>query len=330
MRRLVLALALLVACDDDGGSGPIPIDELEGAFINAACNFYAQCGLIDDATTCRALNLDIEIDPDVLAAVEAGKVIYHGDKARECLCIVGGSCDRTQFDRNPGSAACDEMFEGTVAAGGQCALDEECISQDCNVPACPDACCQGSCVGDAPPARPIVGESCAINNDCVASYCDFTTDICTAYKQVGEACNSSSQCATGGCVSSVCATLPGPGEPCNATASGTTCRDLGYVCSLSTSTCVPYGLTGDACVNERECSPLYDCDANQTCQLRSTLGDPCDPQSFGCIDNSYCDATTMLCTAPKADGAACTGDAECSSDNCDFPSNTCTTPPICI
>lgn len=330
MRRLVLAVALLAACGDDGSSGPIPIEDLDSTLVNAACGLYVNCGLIEDAATCRSLDLDIGfLDPSLRAAVDAGKVIYHGDKARECLGSLPASCDRTDFERSDDSA-CDAIFEGTVAGGGQCAMDEECISQQCNVPGCPDACCQGTCVGDAPPVLPMVGQSCAMTFQCQDGFCDGQTQTCVAYRQLGEACTGSGQCGQGGCINNVCTRLAGPGEACNpVSTSGAQCADLGYTCSTATSTCKPYGLTGDPCLNERECSPLYECNASQVCQLRSTRGDVCDPQSFGCIDRSYCDATTLTCNEPKADGAACMEDEECSGD-CDFDTNTCVTPPICI
>jgi hypothetical protein len=328
MRRLVFAVALLAACGDDGG-GSIPLDELDGEAYSAACSFYVHCGLIDDLQTCRDLDLDIGfLDPSLRAAVEAGKVIYDGDKARECLSSLPLSCDRNAFERSDNSA-CDEIFVGTLSAGAVCALDEECISQDCNVPGCADACCQGTCVGDAPPALPKVGESCATTFECADSFCDSATRICTAYRALGEACTGNGDCATGGCINNVCTALPGAGEPCVSTASGSQCQEIGYVCSSTSNTCVAYGLEGDPCLNERECSPLYECNASQICTLRSTLGDACDPQGFGCIDSSYCDETTLMCTAPKADGAACTGDAECIGD-CDFNSMTCLTPPVCF
>ncbi|HEY5922107.1 MAG TPA: hypothetical protein VIV11_10575, partial [Kofleriaceae bacterium] len=150
MRRLALVIAVLAACgDDDSGGGSIPIEDLDGALMNAFCNLYVACGLIDDTATCRSLDIDLATDPNVIAAVQAGKVIYHGDNARACLATLAGtSCDRNALDRGD-PEACDLMFEGTVAANGQCALDEECLSQQCDVLSCPDACCQGTCFGDA-------------------------------------------------------------------------------------------------------------------------------------------------------------------------------------
>jgi hypothetical protein len=328
MRRLVLAIALLAGCGDDGG--PIDIDELQTAAISAYCNLYVQCGLIDDAATCRSIYTDLEIDPSLIAAVNAGKVHYDPDKARECLNSISGSCDRNVFSRGDNNAACDETFTGTVAAGGPCAIDEECVSQSCDVQACPDACCQGTCTGDAPTPRPRVGESCATNYNCSGSFCDETTMICTAYRALGETCTSTSECAQGSCSNMVCTAYPGPGDACSSTTTLSPCGEIGYTCSATTSTCVAVGLTGDPCATARDCSPIYLCGTNGTCELRPTLGDACSDTTGGCIDHSYCEPTTMTCTAPKPDGQPCGSDRECSSNNCDATSNTCTTPPICI
>jgi hypothetical protein len=329
MRRLVLAIVLLGACSDDEG-GPIDIDDLQTEVINTYCNLYVRCGLIDDLATCRTIYTDLEIDKDLVAAVDAGKVHYDPDKARECLASVSGSCERNQVNLGENNAACDETFSGTVGAGGQCAIDEECLSQNCDVPSCPDACCQGTCVGDAPTPRPKVGESCAMTFSCSDSFCDTTTMICTAYRALGEACTTTSQCAQGSCTNSVCTAYPGEGEPCNATSTTSACSEVGLICSQTSNTCVAVGLTGDPCTTSRDCSPIYMCGAAGTCQLRPRLGEACSQATGSCIDHSYCEPTTMTCTAPKADGQPCGSDRECTSNNCDQTTTTCTTPPICI
>jgi hypothetical protein len=328
MHRLVLAFALLAGCG--GGGGSIPIDDLQDAVIDAYCNLYVDCGLIDNQATCRTvLGSEIGFDASLEAAVDAGKVIYHPDKARECLNGIGGTCDSSRFFSNDAQEACNATFEGTVAAGGQCAMNEECKSRDCDVPSCPDACCQGTCVGDSP-VRSQVGGPCESTSQCIDSYCDFQTTTCAAFRPAGAACTTDTQCQVGGCVNSICTTLPGPGEVCSTLQDAANCGDLGYVCSTTSMTCVAYGLTGDPCMTSRDCSPLYVCGPAATCILRPRLGEACDPQSEGCIDRSYCEPATSTCTAPKADGAACTGSQECASDNCDFTTNVCTTEPICI
>ncbi|HEX5063416.1 MAG TPA: hypothetical protein VFV99_28765 [Kofleriaceae bacterium] len=326
-----MAIALLAACgDDDSGGGDIPISGLEGAVINAYCNIYVSCGLLDDAATCKQIYTDIEIDPSLVAAVEAGKVIYHPDKARECINGLSSTCDRNTFNRNDNAEACDQTFEGTVGANGQCAMNEECISQQCDVPSCPDACCQGTCFGDMPPTRPHIGESCGTTGSCVASYCNTTTLICEPYLADGAACTSASQCLNGSCTNQMCVGYPGTGEPCGGTAS-TLCANLGDVCNTTSMTCVAYALGGDSCTADRDCSPIYSCGTAGTCQLKPRFGEACVPQtSNDCIDRSYCDPTTNLCTAPKADGGSCTTDRECASNNCDNTTTTCSTLPICI
>lgn len=326
MRRLVF-VALVAACGGSDSSGPIPIDELEGAVVSAFCNLYVNCGMVEDQATCRSLyHDDIGIEKDLLAAVDAGKVIYHPDKARECLNGLGGTCKRSGAFGNE-VPACDETFEGTVGAGGQCAMDEECISQNCDIPGCTEACCQGTCVGDTPPVRPRLGEACgAMTGRCVSSYCDTTTMTCTALRAAGAPCTSSSQCATGLCANQICTELPGPGEPCGQSAGSGLCDELGYTCSTTTMTCVAYGLSGDPCTSDSDCSPVYACGPAGTCQLGPRLGDPCTGE---CIDRSYCEATTMTCTAPQADGMPCNSNRQCASDYCDA-TGTCTTPPICI
>lgn len=335
MRRLVLIAVLAAACGGDDGGGPIPIDDLDSAAVNVFCNFYVSCGLIDDLSTCRSLNLDINIDPDLVAAVHAGKVMYDADKARECLNGVALSCNRVEFNRNDtnNNAACDETFKGTVAAGGQCAIDQECISQQCDVPGCSMACCQGTCTGDTPPVHPTVGQACGTGSalSCDNSYCDYTAMLCTAYKANGAACQSSTECGQGTCVNQVCTALVAEGGACSSTTSTTQCELIGDYCSGTTMTCTKYGLAGDACTTGAECSPIYQCTSG-ACALRPTLGETCSPNSSAtdCIDKSYCDGATLKCTAPKPDGAACQSDGECVSNNCDATSNTCLTPPICI
>jgi hypothetical protein len=327
MRRLALLCLVLVACGDEGG--PIPLDDLEGEVINTLCSLYVNCGLVDDIATCRKLQQgEGDLDASLLAAIEAGKVIYHPDKARECLNGVGGSCERGAT-LGTSSEACDETFEGTVGAGGQCALDEVCKSRDCDVPTCPDACCQGTCVGDAPIPRPTVGQSCAENARCIDSFCDFATTTCVAYRTEGEPCTSTGQCGTNVCANQTCQRRPGPGEPCDTESLAGQCSHIGYTCSASSLTCVPVGLSGDTCSTQSECSDIYNCDAG-TCQLGPELGETCGELEGGCIDNSYCDFDTLTCTARKADGAMCNDDNECRSDYCDVATATCAAEPVCF
>ncbi len=331
MRRLVLVLGLLAACDDDSG-GPIGIDDLGDAIANTYCNLYVKCGLIDSLATCRQIDLldDAEIDADLKAAVDAGKVIYHPDKAGECLAAFGATCD---VSNAPGSRstslACDQTFEGTVGSGGQCAIDEECISQTCDVPSCPDACCQGTCVGATAPVRPRLGESCLDNARCVDSFCDDTTTVCTAYRANGAACAFGGECESNSCIGQVCTARANTGQACGTTVAG--CRLIGDRCDAASMTCKNVGLLGDACAAENECSTIYTCDTtSSTCKLGPQLGESC-AATPNCLGSTYCDETTVECTARKVDGQPCDDDTQCASRTCDVAgTGTCMTPPICI
>lgn len=333
MHKLAVVIALVAACgDDDSGGGDIPLAGFEAARINMRCNTFVSCGLIDDAAVCRSLHiLDYPTNPSVIAAVEAGKVIYHGDKARECVNSVSTSCTGPATGLF-NSDACDQMFEGTVGAGGQCALAEECVSHVCNWPQCPDACCQGTCVGDAPPPpRPRVGESCTLALDCIDSFCDGATMTCMAYRAPGQSCRSGGECINGTCPNQICVANPGPGEACNPQTAP--CGSIGLTCSATTMTCVAYGLSGDPCTGAADCSPFYSCSTAGSCELLPRLGEACSTQGAygGCIDHSYCEPATLMCTAPKPDGSACGLDQECTSRHCDdLGLMACATPPVCI
>jgi hypothetical protein len=161
MRRFALVLAVLVGCGGDDDGGPVSADDLPDALVNAFCNYYVRCGLLDDLALCRTLDLDVELDAEVIAAVNEGSVLYDEAAAGACLGVFGGlSCAEESLDRAE-STACDQVFTGTVADGGACFIDEQCISQQCSIPSCPDACCQGTCVGGTPPpGDPQLGESC--------------------------------------------------------------------------------------------------------------------------------------------------------------------------
>jgi hypothetical protein len=328
MRKLVLAICLLAACSDDDG-GPIEIDDLGGALINRYCDLYVRCGILPDMATCQSLYLGETIDDDLVAAVHAGKVIYHADKAGECLAGVAPSCEaRNEPGNSANPEACDATFEGTVAEGGACALDEECVSQECDIPLCQEACCQGTCLGGTPVPRPHVGESCLTDRRCVNSFCDDATNLCTAYLADGAACAESEQCTSYSCFNDVCQARARTGETC-----GTDLRPcllIGDHCSDTTMTCTPLGLGGDACTEDEDCSPIYHCEtATSTCVLLPRTGESC-AETQDCLDRNTCDETTLICVAPKADGQPCDFDLDCDSRHCDATTSTCVTPPVCI
>ena len=332
MRKLALVVVVISACGNDSGSGSIPIDGLEQAAIDTFCDIYVRCGVLPDLESCRELYMaSLSLDSDLIAAVHADKVVYHGDKARECYnAFTATSCDRNLvFGSRDVPLACDQTFVGTVGDAGQCALDEECISQDCQISgSCPaNTCCMGTCVGGTPPARAELAQPCSSTIRCNTGYCDATTSVCTAFLADGAACTSSQRCNSSAC-STTCQPLVATGGTCTTTSQ---CKLVGDVCNSVSKTCTPYGRTGDACANKADCDALDNCDAaTSKCVAAPKVGASCTV-GVGCALGSFCDTTTLTCTAPKPDGAACMMTTECASKHCDTTTtHTCVTPPVCI
>jgi hypothetical protein len=328
MRKLALAVLLVSGCSDDGGS--IDIDHLQGALIDRYCTVYVDCGVMEDLAQCRAyFDKSFSADTDIIAAVKAGKVIYHSDKAAACLDLIGGSCNRDEvLGSRTNGQVCDDVYEGTVHADGACGLDAECISQDCQKPSCTQACCQGACVGDTPPPpRGAAGATCNSDSDCENSFCDQNALKCAAYLADGASCTSSTQCRSYSCSGTpgACQTLVAEGATCT---SSTQCREIADSCNTQ-HVCDRGVAVGSACTSSADCKPLDQCDTtSHLCAKRPVLGDAC-AGTYDCFDASWCDSTNT-CVAPQADGAACTDDQACTSKNCDSTSNTCTTPAVCI
>ena len=333
MRGLALALVVIsvVGCGDDG----VPLDDLPEKFRSEYCRYLARCGVVPSQSVCEGLNigLGLSVDPSLEAAIDAGKVKYDGNLVASCYEQLGSaSCDRTdEKGRMFGGADCAGAIKGTVGGGGECALDAECKSRECDVPDCPDACCQGTCVGDEAPRLPRqLGESCESSNDCASgSYCSAA--VCAALKPAGSMCIQTGECAYGlGCAGQprVCKVLPTAGEPCP----DGQCRDEGTYCAAPGMICAKVGLPGDACTTRADCSQFYSCDATMHCSEGAHEGQACNAMTR-CADlGNFCDTTAMICKPPQPIGAACTSDTQCESNFCDGMAGmrTCQVEPICI
>lgn len=180
-------------------------------------------------------------------------------------------------------------------AAGACVAAYASVVKSCKSSNSIETACTGVFVGSLPAGAP-----CTVDDECAspagsAAFCDG-----------GDSTNGG---ASGTCsVTSASATSAHGklGESCAASCpSGTTCAATGPSAAGGSGTGPPIT---SVCYSD---DGLY-CSANATCQPLIAVGQPC---SFdGCVNGAFCGAG--VCTAGKADGAACTFDTECAGGSC--------------
>ena len=205
-----LFAAVMVACSLGCGGGSsgksIPIDQLASEYAAVFCHkMFTCCDASElaarestgpDEAACRSVVAATVNDPVLQAQVAAGRVVYHGDRARSCLDTVAAlPCQQWALDekliRFP---ACDAITEGTLAAGSACAISDQCIDGFC-----------GSSTGElvcAPPAQ--AGQPCSFAK-CVSGLACRTDElaspgICGPRLPDGAACVDQNDCASGYCI----------------------------------------------------------------------------------------------------------------------------------
>jgi hypothetical protein len=319
-------------CRDDG-SGPIAYDELVEAQAAVICEYFVECGYATSTELCldgwsRISTPSVDLD----AAVDDGTVRYDAAAAGECLdAIRAASC--ASFFEGFDEESCDRVFEGTIESGNPCWIDEQCISQSCEVDACAMACCQGTCI--APPPDAGVGEGCfGSGQDCVdGAYCDFETGLCAAEKAAGEACPGGYGCEGGlACISGSCEVPPGEGEPC----AELQCA-APFACDIDSGTCQRLRGEGQACNPEASiCALGLTCNpSSSTCTAPGGIGSPCAGDFFfgGCAGEAYCaydfETGEGTCQPRVANGGACDDARACQSDYCG-DAGTCEPEPVCV
>jgi hypothetical protein len=291
---VAVVMACAVGCDGGGASsGPIALMDLPARAVEAVCSVEAACQIYPDEASCRAAqrsNLD-----QIQADVAAGKIKYDAVEAGACLDSVTAilAC-RLSAPRTRAVAACNATFIGSVAAGGACLVNEDCVSSRCSFVNCGTAmCCPGTC--DAPqPTGVAIGAACTSSSQCVdGAFCPFAVNgsVCTAVKAAGASCTGSEECV-----------------------SGTAC--LPSAAGAATRTCVVPPARGEPCVGSLTCDDRGDfCDpATMKCAARIAPGGACDPMAIGCVLYAACDATTLKCVARGGIGAACTQALPCQSN----------------
>ncbi len=194
-----LLSALSPACGDNGGHKSVAASDLIAQTAKTTCANAPSCpsdavngfyllGATDVDQCTQVLTRFLEDAPDLkktLAAVNAGRVKYDGQKAAQCLAQKISFCksevnivDAMSLDRD----ACDGAFVGTIAEGQSCNVDEECV---------PGLYCQGANSGTCGKCakRGTKGSACdtrASSSDACVPAADAQGATCVA-KKTGDA-----------------------------------------------------------------------------------------------------------------------------------------------
>jgi hypothetical protein len=361
---LTLCVGVASACGKSENDWPVTppheytYDEFTAQLPNFLCNHLIRCPTPEaDALLSRALFQSVARCIDVLkqgtgvsprtvdrgSAIEAGRIVFHADEAREYLESLGGPCDP------PGVGAdltAGGTFEGTVAPGGSCLASVECVTGSY----CEHA--EGACPGVCAKLKP-TGNACVRGAECESMYC--SGDICSKLTvapeaDAGEPCGletgtsaTKTPCArdlfcqgqpTGLCRKAIPADAPcvGPNDVCAPDHLCLTDID-------STKRCRPVTIVeeGERCAGEtspdiRLCDAVSSlaCEMDTCTSLASgTEGSRCVRTAFGdsCAAGLHCAQATETCEKLGQAGDPCTASDECASGWCVSGTGTCSAEP---
>jgi Dickkopf N-terminal cysteine-rich region len=331
---VALAVAALASVASLAGCGKsVALSDLDKELVNATCDYYVRCGIVQDHKTCVSF---ATATPAALAQaradVDSGALHYDESAAADCIdAIAGQSCNPGDQDRRVEPGACNDTFKGNRKDGEACFDSGECASRRCTLPqTCTMACCIGSCT--ALPAPAAIGQSCTNGVPCVdGAYCNTTGGtttgpVCAALLGAGVQCQNDAQCTWGlQCMGGSCQKPPAVGAGCIAG----DCGVDGHVCAEGSSTCEKLLFEGAICDPANNlCAAYLTCDTTaRKCVAGPAVGQPC-PTGV-CGPGGFCklDLTGSVCTAPQANGQTCTGNRECASGAC--AQGKCADPTVC-
>jgi hypothetical protein len=280
--KLVVAVSVCALAALGGGCSSstqttVPVEQFPTQFGNALCDSVAPCcssvGIAYDAASCKAAATTFF--QNYVSENNSPLTMYDSAAAGRCLDAVKASLQACKgLDDNTTGVACADIFVGTVAAGGACTTNTECAggarcvtdaanpaTAHCVAPPPAQAhgkagqACNGSCItlgsatdcfiapssGNSPPA------STCYSSD--GLHCSSQTQVCIAFAQIGQACESGS-CASGAfCDAGTCAAQRDSGS----------CLTASDACSSKsfcdgTGQCLLKKADGAACQESSECA----------------------------------------------------------------------------
>jgi hypothetical protein len=234
-----------------GGEDSVTLDNLgvetAKAFCALAFSCCEQAELVDvfdqppkDQAECEATFskfYEMQVLPDLRAGVEAGRLTFDGAQASLCYEKVASNCDalhaNNPLEQDP---ACQTVFVGKVAEGGECLSSNECVNKASSCAGKSDTMMFGKCKAPGP-----VDAACEFGDECESGYCNYTTMKCAAQAKVGEACQDFDQCADSFCdfSASLCTARKADGQTCmgDDECTSDTCNMTKNVCETKPPTC---------------------------------------------------------------------------------------------
>lgn len=328
LSHLLLATLVLgaIGCGRGGRNDPpsasATYDDFVKDITDTTCERVFQCpekapglvfylGRFENESECKiVLNEASKADESteqIRLAVEQGRIEYNGDQAEECLQALSAELDGARCAANFDTddiPACDSVFVGKVAAGGDCAITAECAN-GLFCEAVSSQACGGRCQ-----ALSAEGEGCGSNaapcdddttclipegqgtGMCVADHSIANNEYCSDTAQ----CDRNSICAGNRCRAKQDANVVMENDNCDLDLSdicqpGLVCTDLNLI--FQQGTCKPPGGQGAPCYLLTECAVGFTCrDATVfnrgSCEPVGMEGDECsddfDCASFVCRD----------------------------------------------
>jgi hypothetical protein len=243
-----------------GGGATVPPDagpvlgtggsaDFGNRYVNAFCQFFAKCGVSPSVAACKADYFDSgAVDLTALVQdIDSGKIIYDASYAPTCFdAIAATACTEPATAQGAQTnSLCTSVIRGTVAAGGNCVTDAECVGGVCHQPSCGASCCLGTC------GQPLAtGAACTSSTECAAgNYCS-SQGTCQPQGAQGQSCTYNSQCQSGlscdnNSGSGTCAPYVKDGQAC--TPDGADCENINGFCDPTTGKCRARLAVGAAC-----------------------------------------------------------------------------------
>ena len=309
---LALAAVVTTGCQNSGGS--IPLSDFESKVRQAACELDVECNEFPDVSACVESSYSPSIG-QIIASARAGRIQYDGNAAAACIeALTAMGCNMTERLDN-GPLACANTFEGTIAGGGACYIDEECASGTCDTSSCSmsETCCTGTC-RDAPTvANPIPagGDCSGTSAVCAAgTYCNPSSSgyTCSQGVPLGQDCDpagvASARCAdyavclaNGSTLGGTCTPRPAEGQACETRTNPCNSR-LDY-CDSTTGKCVRRIGPDQPCQDDAGCVYHANC-VSGPCVAQKRLGESCvdPPNGRACMGTLWCNSGTCTVEDP--------------------------------